>query len=252
MSDCKRIGALITSYVDDALEASSRADVDQHISACRGCRDHVTRERGARAAVRQCAETLTNQPLPPGLESRGASIVREPAASGRTTGWLARLLPVGGAVLLVVAGIGLLAVLTGRSNAVLAAQLAADHVKCFAVFAPRAATGEDARGAERQLASYGWNMRVPPSSPEHGLRLLGVRRCLSGAGEMPHVMYDVNGTHVSLFKFNGVEHGTATVTSLGHQCRIWQRDGCTFVLVGPDAAGPELTQIARYVEEQAR
>jgi hypothetical protein len=148
--------------------------------------------------------------------------------------------------------LGVLPTLTGRSTALLAAQLTADHVKCFALFAPRETTGGDATVAERQLASYGWQMHVPPSAPQDGLRLLGVRRCVYAQGQIPHVMYEAHGRPMSLFKLVGAVRPASVVSSFGHECRIWQRNGQTFVLVGPKDATGDLTRINEYVEREAR
>lgn len=206
-----------------------------------------------------------DRPLPPGFESRCQAIAREQAsrqgahwwhASGQTatgqTLWRTVVPVVLMALALIGAGIGVLSYVTGRSNTVLAAQLTADHVKCFAVFRPREVTGGDARLAERQLASGGLHVHVPSSSREEGLRLLGVRRCLYADGMVPHVMYEANGRPLSLFKLEGLQRPAQVLSSLGHQCRIWQRGGSTFVLVGPGDAGPALERVARYVEQEAR
>lgn len=150
-----------------------------------------------------------------------------------------------------VAAIFVLQALSGRSTAVLAAQLAADHVKCFTVFKPNTATGANPRMAERQLAAHGWQMQVPASVPDEGVRLLGARRCLYAKGTMPHVMYEVNGRPVSLFKLPGVRPAQV-LTSVGHVCRVWQRDGCTFVLVAQASAGAELARVAGHFEREAR
>jgi hypothetical protein len=95
-------------------------------------------------------------------------------------------------------------------------------------------------------------MHVPPSSPEPQLRLIGGRRCLYADGLVPHLMYQAGSDQVSLFRLDGVTRKNSDITSLGYRCRIWSRGGNTFVLVAPDRTTPELTRIARYVEEQAR
>jgi anti-sigma factor RsiW len=35
---CKELVQLITAYLDDALPAAVRADVDEHLGGCEGCR----------------------------------------------------------------------------------------------------------------------------------------------------------------------------------------------------------------------
>jgi anti-sigma factor RsiW len=100
------------------------------------------------------------------------------------------------------------------------------------------------------LDDYGWTVRVPPSSPEDGVQLIGARRCLYADGRIPHVMYRVNGQDVSLFLLEGVVRNDSDVTALGHRSRIWSRGGTTYVLVGPDGAG-DLTTAVRYIMREA-
>jgi hypothetical protein len=154
------------------------------------------------------------------------------------------------AVLIIAAGIMLFSVATRQSDAVLAAQLTADHVKCFGIFEPDGPM-EPTR-VERDLEdNYGWDMHVPPSSED--ATLLGGRRCLYADGSMPHVMYRGKGTEpVSLFRLEGVVREPASVTTLGHHCRIWSRGGHTYVLVTPARQTPEMIRLARYVQSEAR
>ncbi len=248
MSDCREFDALITPYTDGLLTPSRCAEVDRHAASCRQCRERLAQEQGARLAIRHCAGELAGLSLPPGLATRcQAALCVTTAGDTRFTWWRAWM-PLAAAVLVVVAGV---VVLTGRSNALLAAQLTADHLKCFAVFTPREATGRDARVAEQQLAEYGWRVRVPASSSELDLQLLGVRRCLYAEGTLPHVMYTVHGRPVSLFSLAEGMRPSAVVDALGHESHIWQRGGRTFVLVAPRDAGP-MAAVAQYLEQEAR
>ncbi|HEV8317728.1 MAG TPA: zf-HC2 domain-containing protein [Vicinamibacterales bacterium] len=251
--ECRRVCALMTSYVDETLDTGQRADVERHLAACPPCRDRAAQERGGRTLLRGCASRLRGEPLPPGLRSRCEALARERTCVRPQAGWRT-LLPMGLAgVLGVFAFLLLLSLATRRSDALLAAQLTADHAKCFAFFADRDAPTADAHAVESDLASkYGWQMHVPPSLPDAELRLIGGRRCVYADGLVPHLMYQVGNKPVSLFRLDGETRKNSDITSLGYHCRIWSRDGHTFVLVAPDRATPELTRIARYVEEQAR
>jgi hypothetical protein len=156
------------------------------------------------------------------------------------------------AAALVVLGVVVsLPTLTRQSNALLAAQLRADHMKCFTVFTPRDSTGREAAAAECQLAAHGREMYVPPSSPEHDLQLLGVGRCIYAEGAVPHVMYTLRGRPLSLYSLDSGARQAAVMDFFGQQCRIWQRDGRTFVLVASADAG-SLDSVASYVEQEAR
>src|SRR6187549_3627090 len=70
-----------------------------------------------------------------------------------------------------------------------AAQLAADHLKCFQ-FPPDAAAPPDVTllGKTWQ-ATAGWALKIAASTPTEQLQLLGVRRCGSSRGRVAHVFY---------------------------------------------------------------
>lgn len=251
MDECRRTGERLTPYVDEVLPPGERSEVDKHLQDCPPCRTAATEEQGGRTVLRDCAGRLRAETLPPGLRSRCEALAREHGRVRRAAWWRTRFVPVAlVAALVMVIGLGLLSLATRRSTALLAAQLTADHVKCFKVFAPSGET--DASQVQAQLEGYGWDLRVPPSSPENGVRLLGGRRCLYADGTIPHVMYQAGAQQVSLFRLDGVSRPEATVAALGHRCRIWSRDGHTYVLVASESADADLDRIARYVQEQAR
>jgi len=251
MSDCRETSDRLTPYVDEALPPGERADVEQHLNACPPCRVSANQEQDARTLLRDRADQLRAVPLPPGLRSRCAALVRDHAASAVAASWWSRLVPAGLAVALILfTGFAIVTLATQRSNTVLAAQLTADHTKCFRAFPP---TGEsvDAHAAEERLAErYGWDIHVPPSSPRDGVRLVGARRCLYGDGRVPHLLYDAGGHALSLFVLEGVAREPADVTTFGHRSRIWSRGPTTFVLVSPASAG-DLTQAVSYVRREA-
>ena len=253
MDDCRRTAERLTPYVDEALPPGERTDVEKHLNACPPCRTSAIEEQGGRTVVRECADRLRHSVLPPGLRSRCEALARDHARVRTVASWRARLVPATLiATLVIFTGLALFSVATRRSNAVLAAQLTADHLKCFKVFVPGAEA--DAAQVERDLEdAYGWEMHVPPSSAEADTQLLGGRRCLYADGTVPHVMYRGAGAvPVSLFRLEGVTRPDAEVTTLGHRCRIWSRGGNTYVLVAPDSASGQVARLARYVQQQAR
>ena len=250
MDHCRRTAGRVTPYVDNALPPGERADVEQHLAACPPCRHGAEQEQAGRTVLRGCAERLRSEPLPPGLRARCESLAREHARKPRVS-WFRLLVPLSAmAVLVIVAGVLLFSVATRRSNTLLAAQLTADHVKCFKVFEPGGRV--DAADVEEELdRDYGWDMHVPPTTED--ARLLGGRRCLYADGSMPHVMYRGRGTEpISLFRLEGVTREAAEVTTLGHHSRIWSRGGHTYVLVTPEHETPAMTRLARYVRAEAR
>lgn len=253
MSECRRTDERLTPYVDDALPPGERGEVERHLNVCPPCRRSAVEEQGGRTLLREGADGLRQPPLPPGLRSRCEALAQHHGRVRTMASWRARLVPATlMATVTLLAGLALLSVATRRSDALLAAQLTADHVKCFKVFVP----GEtvEAAAVEAHLeGNYGWDMHVPPSSPEHDVVLLGGRRCLYAEGTVPHVMYRAAGTApVSLFRIDGDSRDASEVTALGHRCRIWSRGGHTYVLVAPESATIDLDRVAAYVEREAR
>jgi anti-sigma factor RsiW len=250
MNDCRRTAGRVTPYVDNALPQGERAEVEQHLDSCPPCRRGAEQEQGGRAVLRECAERLRSEPLPPGLRSRCESLAREHGRRLRVS-WFRLLVPLSAmAALVIVAGVLLFSVATRRSDTLLAAQLTADHMKCFKVFEPNGAV--DSVGVEQELdRDYGWDMHVPPTSDAG--KLVGARRCLYADGSVPHVMYRGTGAEpVSLFRLEGVTRAPADVTALGYHSRIWSRGGHTYVLVTPERQTPDLVRLARYVQAEAR
>ena len=246
--DCRRTLERLAMWADDSLSAHDRADVERHLNACPPCRVLADRERGGRTVLNACAARLRDQPAPPGLRTRCEALARECAVGSRPS-WLRTLVPVTiVAILLVFTASTVFSLATRRSDGLLAAQLTADHVKCFKVFDSPDAPPMDAGVAERQLEeSYGWNVRVPPSAPTAGLQLVGARRCLYADGSIPHVMYHVNGEHVSLYMLEGVTRPPAEVETMGHRSQIWSHGTTTYVLVSSASAG-NLATIANYMK----
>lgn len=250
MDDCRRTAGRVTPYVDNALPHKERAEVEQHLDACPPCRHGAEQEQAGRTVLRECAERLKSTPLPPGLRSRCESLAREHARKPRVS-WFRLLVPLSAiAVLVVVAGVLLFSMATRRSDTLLAAQLTADHVKCFKVFEPGGYV-EAAHVEEELDRNYGWDIHVPPTSED--VTLLGGRRCLYADGSMPHVMYRAKGSEpISLFRLEGVTREAADVTTMNHHSRIWSRGGHTYVLVTPARETPEIARLARYVQAEAR
>jgi anti-sigma factor RsiW len=251
MADCRRIADRITAYVDESLSPADRADVERHLKACPPCREAAAEEHAGRVVLRQCARRLRREPIPPALRTRCEALAREQCAA-RAARWRAALLPVSLATMLVVAtGTAIAAIATQRSDTLLAAQLTADHLKCFRAFPPEDVETDAARVEQMLRERYGWDVRLPGSSTAEGLRLIGARRCLYLDGRVPHVMYRVNGEDVSLFILAGVNRRDADVVTLGQRARIWSRGANTYVLVS-SASGRDLAGAAGYLRQEAR
>ena len=238
MSDCQRVIDRLAAYVDRLLGPDEHADIDRHLNACPPCRQLAAREQGGHIVLRNQAARLRSTPLPPGLRTRCEALARGHAAIPRRwslpfrlslADWRSTLVPtVLGAIFLVFTASALLSLATRGSDTVLAAQLTADHSKCFLMAGTEASA--DAHDVERMLAArFGWNIHVPPSSPAAGVQLVGARRCLYADGLIPHVMYRVNGHDLSLYVLNGVMRRPSDLVTLGHRSHIWTRNAKTYV-----------------------
>jgi anti-sigma factor RsiW len=252
MSDCRLVTSQLTSYVDEQLEPDHRVAVERHLDACPSCRGAVARERGGQTVLRHHAQRLRDEPLPPGLRSRCESLVAEQARAATLPGWRRTLVPtVLSVILLVFTASAIFSLATRQSDALLAAQLTADHSKCFKMFVTGNPPVMDAHEVEEMLTrEYGWKIHVPPSS--EGLQLIGARRCLYADGLIPHVMYRANGQDLSLFVLNGVTRKPSDLVTFGHRSQIWTKNNTTFVLVsaGGDEGG-RLENASRYMMKEA-
>jgi anti-sigma factor RsiW len=247
--NCRRICDMLTQYAEGTLPEAQRGEVQRHLDACPPCRVIAGKECGARQLLRACADRLRAEPLPPGLRTRCQAL-----ASGETTtrAWLRPSMRFAVAALLIIFVGALLSVVTRQSDALLAAQLTADHVKCFGLFRPNEGQTLDGAQAERLLSErFGLDVHVPPSSSSEGdVALLSARTCLYADGRIPHLMYEANGQDISLFVLEGETRAPAELTAFGHHTRIWSRGGNTFVLITP-AAQESVADAARYVAAEA-
>jgi anti-sigma factor RsiW len=252
MSECGRVTSQLTSYVDGVLEPDRRVEVERHLQECVSCRGAMARERGGQTVLRHHAPRLREEPpLPPGLRSRCESLVRDQARAASLPGWRRSLIPtVLSVILLVFTASAIFSLATRRSDAVLAAQLTADHSKCFKLFVSGESPVMSAQEVEQMLSrEYGWTIHVPPSSD--GLQLIGARRCLYADGLIPHVMYRANGEDLSLFVLNGVTRNPSDLVTFGHRSQIWTKGNTTFVLVSPGSESGRLADATRYMMREA-
>jgi hypothetical protein len=183
------------------------------------------------------------------LKSRCEAIAREQCAA-RLARWQRRLVPMAlGAAGLVLTGAAMLVLATRRSNALLAAQLTADHRRGFKSLPPDAVTLDATVVEETLRKRYGWDLRIPPSSGADALRLVGARRGVYMDGRIPHLMYRVDGQDVSLYVLDGVARAEDQVRTFGHQARIWSRGTTTYVFVA-SASGDAIDRAAGYVRQE--
>jgi hypothetical protein len=180
---------------------------------------------------------------PPGA-ARGRTAT--PTSPARRSAGLA----LAASVALLVGG-GFLYQLTDSSARVLAAELTADHVKCFAMNGLLHTHDEAAVVERSMLAGFGWRMRLPEGESTAGLELVGSRPCLYGEGKIAHIMYRHNGQPVSLFMLPRSNRAEEVVQVLGHTAAIWCAGGRTFVLVAREP-GEEVERMASFVQASLR
>src|SRR5262245_2498307 len=263
MPSCSSIDPLVTPYIDGELPPADRQLVDQHLARCAPCRSVVAAEQSVRDLVRDRKPTLCHERAPAILRTHCAAAARfstagrshdANVASGRIAGrgWTARLAPLAAAAsLIVIVGGAFLYQATEQSSRLLAAELAADHLKCFAMNAVLG-TRQSTETVQSSMASgFGWNMRLPLAADREGLELVGSRPCLYGEGKIAHIMYRHNGEPLSLFMLPRTERPEELVETLGHECAIWSSADRTFVLVSREARA-DVERLAAYVNASMR
>lgn len=248
MSDCQQIAPLLTPYVDGVLGTDDATLVDAHVNRCPPCASRVGAERTVRTLLRDRREALCGESASVALHARCASLGSRRTVPRRVA-WRQRVAPfaLAASLVLVVAG-AFVYQATGRSSRLLAAELTADHVKCFMI----GPSGEGEAGTERVLAShFNWHARLPGDAERIGLRLVGARLCVYGQGRIAHLMYRHNGHPVSVFMLPDTSRGSELVDVFGHEAAIWNVGNRTFVLIASEPRD-EVAQMASVVHAGLR
>jgi anti-sigma factor RsiW len=262
MSDCSSIDPLVTPYIDGNAGAADRQLVDAHVRVCAPCHSRVAAEQAVRDLLHARRASLTAASASAGLRDRCAAL-GSPSVQGSqhgvttTIGWRVRLAPLAlAATVVIVVGGAFVYVSTDRSTRVLAAELTADHVKCFGVMNALLGTSADRVTIERAMAStFGWQMRLPDTTGGPGLELVGARPCLYAKGKVAHLMYRHNGHPVSVFMIPAMARpgvpGTPgikdeVVDVMGHEATVWSSGGRTFVVVAREPEA-DIAQVVSFV-----
>lgn len=237
MSDCQKLEPLLTPYADGEVPAPEAGGIEAHLGKCPPCRWRVERERAVRGLLQGRRQTLAGGTVSPALRARCLALAAgtaHPAAASRLSGWPRRVVPLAlAASLTLLVGGTFLYQATTRSSRVLAAELAADHIKCFAANRVLNLNTETSSAAQSYLASsFGWQTILPQIA---GLNLEAARPCLYGEGRLAHVMYRYGGRPVSLFMLPGTTRRDEMVEVMGHEAAIWSEDGRTFVLIARES-----------------
>lgn len=263
---CREVEEQLPSYVDGAMTGSAAA-LTAHLETCDECRASWHAQVVAKTVLQARAAQLSPS-APRGLRTRlGAAMDSEQSATAAKAtaerlsrqvpdglAWTGRLSAFAAAAMVVLTlGAILLPVVTIRSTAVLAAQLALDHLKCFTIEGDADGAPIAADAAETTLKDeFDFTVKVPPSLPAENLQLMAVRRCLYGDGRAAHLMYRLNGEPMSLFIVPGLARPAAELSLLGHDQVVWSEGDRTYVLVARGGASDALARIAPYLKNEAK
>jgi anti-sigma factor RsiW len=263
MPNCQAIDPLLTPYVDRELPDADRQSVDEHLRVCAPCHSRVAAEQAVRDLVQARHRGLCRA-APPFLRAKCSKIAAEvnahaapgtlapgtvaPGTFAPRASWTSRLAPMAlAASLVTVVGGAFLYQATHRSARVMAAELAADHIKCFAMNAAFGTREKASVVESTMLSSFDWRMHLPADPLRAGLELVGARPCLYGEGRIAHIMYRHEGRPVSLFMLPNTERTQELVEVLGHEAAIWCANNRTFVLVSREPK-QDVERLAAFVQ----
>lgn len=264
MSDCTSIDPLVTPYIDGELLDSERRVVEAHLERCPPCRTRVSAERSACDLLKsRKAELCRTLLAPPALRAHCASArpqpgvvpFRPPPPMSAARPFRVRRLAVAATFLLMIAG-GLAYRATLGATEAMAAELAADHVKCF-MLNTVLRTHESISDVEAYLRSgFAWEAELPPAgahpvADRDTLDIVGARPCFYEHGKVAHIMYRHRGVPVSVFMLPGAHHEHELVHVFGHEAVIWADAHRTFVLIAK-APRAEVEKVAAFVQASLR
>lgn len=242
MPDCRTIDAFVTPYVDGELTSADRQALEEHLRVCPPCFSRVAAERAVHDLLSERKDAFRGSCASASLKARCSHACQSSAAAGRpglASAWSrlwagrpVRVVPLAAAAALLLAVGGVFLYQATRSSArVMAAELTADHVKCFALNAVLRTHQSPLAVESAMLDGFDWPLALPASIEQGGLELVGSRACLYGEGKIAHMMFRHNGQPVSLFMLPRSNRPEAILNVLGHECAIWSIGDRTFVLI---------------------
>jgi anti-sigma factor RsiW len=252
---CRRLNPLVTPYVDGELSETERQQVDRHLRACPPCHSRVAAERAVHELIRGQRDALSAPCASSALHARCSGYAKRPdgaPAGAAASVWRARLTPLAAAASLVlIVGVAFLYQLTAASSRVMAAELAADHLKCFAVSGITNMHEEPSTVESAMWSGFGWRMHLPEHARDAGLELVGSSQCMYGEGRVAHILYRHNGEPLSVFMLPRATRAQELVQVLGHKAAIWCDGERTFVLVAREPR-EEVERMAALVQRSLK
>ena len=261
MRNCHSIDPLVTPFVDGELSDADRRDVEAHLHVCAPCHSRVNAERAVHDLVRGRQPALNASRAPATLYSACAEIARRrggadegqssaaaPSRVFAAAAWQTHLAPYAlAASLVLVVGGAFVYQATDRSARVMAAELTADHLKCFALNGVLG-THQGAGAVESSMMSgFDWRMHLPADPSRADLELVGSRPCMYGEGRVAHIMYRHQGRPVSLFMLPKSARTQELIEVLGHEAAIWCAGNRTFVLIAREPR-QDVERLASFVQ----
>jgi anti-sigma factor RsiW len=268
MSKCASIDPLVTPYVDGELPVALRTLVDEHLHRCPPCQSRVAAESAVRDLVRARKPGLTAPRASASLHTQCGELARRngdgsaarwrpgvrPLSPVRAVSawwdapWHLRMVPLALTTSLVLlVGGAFLYLATGYSARLLAAELCADHMTCFAANNVLGTHEAPAAVESSMLSAFGWRLHLPEQFDASGLTLVGARRCLYGEGKVAHLMYRVQGRPVSIYMLPKSVRPEELVEILGQEVAIWSVSDRTFVLI-TRGSRDEVVRMASFVK----
>ncbi len=263
MHNCQSLDPFVTPFVDGELSDADRLAVEAHLRMCPPCHSRVAAERAVHDLLHTRRSWLCKAAAPDALHACCAAFVRADAANQnqnpepRTPNpeprpnpalWPPRFAPFAlAASLVAIVGGAFVYQATDKSARVLAAELVADHAKCFALNGALGTRQLAATVEQSMAASFDWQMHLPENPARAGLELVGARPCLYGEGRVAHIMYRHDGHPVSLFMLPDTARAQQLVGVLGHEAAIWCEKNRTFVLVAREPR-PDVERMASFVQ----
>jgi len=222
----------LTAYVDGALGAAQRVEVEAHLTGCPRCQAEVDAERVIAGAVRR----LPAPPVPHGLAARVRRRSRKPVALRRRV-WIPSVAAM------------LLLVLVGRgSSQFVAWEVALDHAHCFGKrHVPAQVLTADPMRLTAWFEARGTELPLVPAAAG-GLDLVGGRYCRLLDRKVAHVYYGGGEHQLSLFVIPGSVRFERRfeASSQGATVSLLRVAGANVALVSTDA--PSVAAFRRSLE----
>jgi anti-sigma factor RsiW len=258
MPSCASIEPLITPFVDGQLSAVDAQAVQAHIRLCALCRSRVVAERSVSELLRTRRHDLCGEHAPSTLRARcrsqcEAARLASLASASRAAWWrpgrISPLTVAAGFVLIIASGAAYRA--SVGSAQVIAAELTADHLKCFMMNVVLG-THETSEGVHAEMESgFGWDAHLPEHPEQADLELVGSRPCLYERGKIAHIMYRHHGVPVSVYMLPGTGRTDEFRKIFGHEAAIWSDGHRTFVLIAR-ASHAEVQRMVTFVQASLR